>query len=174
MSSKRIAIFRNIGVGLIFLIGIVSCEKDLEDIAVDLAGQRPFDVGDSIFEVIAYHRNVDSSRVDNNDDDKGPSYLLGVNTNNVFGALKSDFIGQVLLPPLGADFGDNAIIDRVVVDIPYYSTRDGDQKAVDPITGLPILDEEGDTISTPNLTWIQFMEMRIWLLKYQFLSWELF
>ena len=150
MSSKRIAIFRNIGVGLIFLIGIVSCEKDLEDIAVDLAGQRPFDVGDSIFEVIAYHRNVDSSRVDNNDNDKGPSYLLGVNTNNVFGALKSDFIGQVLLPPLGADFGDNAIIDRVVVDIPYYSTRDGDQKAVDPITGLPILDEEGDTISTPN------------------------
>ena len=69
MSSKRIAIFRNIGVGLIFLIGIVSCEKDLEDIAVDLTGQRPFDVGDSIFEVIAYHRNVDSSRVDNNDND---------------------------------------------------------------------------------------------------------
>ena len=53
MSSKRIAIFRNIGVGLIFLIGIVSCEQDLEDIAVDLTGQRPFDVGDSIFEVIA-------------------------------------------------------------------------------------------------------------------------
>ena len=48
---------------------------------------------------------------------------------------------QVVLPPLGADFGDNAIIDRVVVDIPYFSTRDGDQKAVDPITGLPILDE---------------------------------
>ena len=150
MSSKRIAIFRNIGIGLIFLFGIVSCEKDLEDIAVDLAGQRPFNVGDSIFEVITYHRNVDSSRVDNNDDDKQPLYLLGIDNNNNFGALKSDFIGQVTLPALGADFGDNAVIDRVVVDIPYFATRDGNQKAVDPITGLPILDEEGDTISTPN------------------------
>jgi hypothetical protein len=150
MSSKRIAIFRNIGVGLIFLLGIVSCEKDLEDIAVDLAGQRPFDVGDSIFEVVTYHRNVDSSRVDNNDLDKPPIYLLGVNSNNNFGSLKSDLIAQVVLPSLGADFGDNAVIDRVVVDIPYFSTRDGDQKAVDPISGLPILDDGGDTISVPN------------------------
>jgi len=152
MSSKRVAIFRNIGVGLIFLFGIVSCEKDLEDIAVDLAGQRPFDVGDSIFEVITYHRNVDSSRVDNNASDKEPIYLLGVNRDNNFGALNSDFIGQVLLPVFGSNFGDNAVIDRVVVDIPYFSTRDGDQKAVDPVTGLPILDEEGDTIITPNFT----------------------
>ena len=52
MSSKRITIFRNIGVGFIFLLGIISCEKDLEDIAVDLTGQRPFDVGDTIFEVL--------------------------------------------------------------------------------------------------------------------------
>ncbi len=150
--SKRIAIFRNIGVGLIFLLGIVSCEKDLEDIAVDLAGQRPFDVGDSIFEVVTYHRNVDSSRVDNNDPDKPPLYLLGVNSNNNFGSLKSDLIAQVLLPALSTDFGDNAVIDRVVVDIPYFATRDGDQKAVDPFTGLPIFDDGGDTISVPNFT----------------------
>ena len=144
MYSNRIAIFRNIGVGLIFLFGIVSCEKDLEDIAVDLTGQRPFDVGDSIFEVVAYNRNIDSSRVDNNNPEKDVLYLLGVNTNGTFGTLKSDLISQVLLPNLGTDFGENTIIDRVVLDIPYFSTRDGDQNAKDPDTGLPIFDEAGD------------------------------
>ena len=59
--------------------------------------------------------------------------MLGVNSNSTFGTLKSDLISQVYLPAFGADFGDNAIIDRVVLDIPYFSTRDGDQDAVDPI-----------------------------------------
>ena len=150
MSSKLVAIFRNFGIGFIFLFGIASCEKDLEDIGVDLTGQRPFDVGDTIFEVIAYNRNIDSSRVDNNNPAKVPLYLLGVNYNSNFGSLKSDLISQLALPASGADFGDNAIIDRVVLDIPYYSTRDGDQDAIDPITGLPIEGEAGDTIQVPN------------------------
>jgi len=150
MLSKRTTIFRNVGLGFILLLGIISCEKDLEDIAVDIAGQRPFDVGDSIFEIIAYHNNIDSSRVDNNDQQKVPLYLLGVNSNNTFGSLKSDLITQVHLPLTSVDFGTNPIIDKVVLDIPYFSTRDGDQAATDPDTGSPILDESGDTISAPN------------------------
>ncbi len=152
MSSKKNAIFRNIGVGIIFLLGIVSCEKDLEDIGVDLTGQKPFNVGDTILEVIAYNRNVDSSRVDNNSTQNIPLYLLGVNSNSTFGSLKSDLISQLYLPAVGADFGDNAVIDRVVLDIPYFSTRDGNQDAVDPITGGPIEDTNGDTIQVPNFS----------------------
>ncbi len=150
MSSKKFTIFRNIGVAIIFLLGIVSCEKDLEDIGVDLTGQKPFNVGDTILEVIAYHKNIESTRVDNNDPERTPLYLMGVNSNSTFGSLKSDLISQVFLPVFGADFGDNAVIDRVVLNIPYFSTRDGDQSAVDPITGLPIQDENGDSIQVPN------------------------
>ena len=150
MSSKKFTIFRNIGVAIIFLLGIVSCEKDLEDIGVDLTGQKPFNVGDTILEVIAYHKNIDSSRVDNNDPERTPLYLMGVNSNSTFGSFKGDLISQVFLPVFGADFGDNAVIDRVVLNIPYFSTRDGDQAAVDPITGLPIQDSNGDSIQVPN------------------------
>lgn len=150
MTSKTTAIFRNIGLGFLVLIGIISCENDLEDIAVDLTGQKPFKVGDSIFEIISYHKNIDSSRVDNNDPQRTPLYLLGVNSNSDFGTLESDLISQVGLPALGVDFGDNPIIDRVVLDIPYFSTRDGDQAAVDPISGDPIKDEAGDSIPVPN------------------------
>jgi len=157
MTSKAATIFRNIGLGFILLIGVVSCEKDLEDIAVDLTGKKPFNVGDSIFEIIAYHKNLDSSRVDNNNPQKLPLYLLGVNYNSTFGSLKSDLITQIALPLLGVDFGDNAIIDRVVLDIPYFSTREGDQAAVDPDTGLPIEDEV-DVISVGN-SFLRFLEI---------------
>ena len=152
MSSRILTIFRNIGVGFVFLLGIVACEKDLEDIGVDLTGQRPFDAADTIFEVIAYHRNVDSSRVDNNNENKIPLFLLGVNRNTKFGTLNSDLVYQLTLPINGADFGDNAIIDRVVLDIPYFSTRNGQQDAIDPITGLPIENESGDTIQVPDFS----------------------
>ena len=53
MSFNKAAIFRNIGAGVLCLLGIVACERDLEDIAVDLAGQRPFGTGDSIIETCA-------------------------------------------------------------------------------------------------------------------------
>ena len=51
--------------------------------------------------VIAYHRNVDSSRVDNNDNERAPLIYLGVNTAINFGSLKSDLIAQLLLPNWG-------------------------------------------------------------------------
>ena len=150
MSSRNVTIFKNIGLGLIFLFGIISCEKDLEDIAVDLAGEKPFNVGDTLIEIIVYNDNIDSSRTDNNDLSNEPLYLLGVDRDANFGLLKSDLITQLFLPLLGVDFGDNAIIDLVVLDIPYYATRDGDQDAVDPITGDPIKDDDDNTIQAPN------------------------
>lgn len=149
MTSKSASILKRIGVGLIVLFGIVSCEKDLEDIAVDLAGQRPFDTGDTIFEIIAYHNNVDSSRVDNNETGKVPLGLFGASNSNRFGLLEADLLSQLHLPLFGADFGQNAIIDRVVVDFPYFSTLEGQQAAVDPDTGEQITDENGDTIPVP-------------------------
>ena len=100
MSNKNVTIFKNIGLGLIFLFGIISCEKDLEDIAVDLAGEKPFNVGDTLVDIIAYNVNVDSSRTDNNDLSNEPLYLLGVDRDANFGLLKSDLITQLFLPLL--------------------------------------------------------------------------
>ncbi len=149
MSNKIITSFKYIGIGFITLLGVISCEKDLEDIGIDLVGKKPFKVGDSLIEIIAYNDNVDSSRVDNNSNQR-PIYLLGVNQDMDFGYLKSTVISQLFLPATGVDFGDNAIIDLVVLDIPYFSTRDGDQDAIDPETGDPIVDEDNNPIQVPN------------------------
>ncbi len=152
MLNKIKTIFKSIGLFLIVLFGIISCEKDFEDIAIDLIDNKAFSVGDSIIEIISYSVNIDTSRVDNNDLNKQPLYLLGVNQDLKFGHMKSAILSQVFLPIFGADFGDNAIIDLVVVDIPYFATRDTVQNAVDPITGDDILDDEGNPIITPSFS----------------------
>lgn len=151
MLFSKAAIFRNIGVGALCLLGVVACEKDLEDIAVDLTGERPFGVGDSIIEVIAYNVSIDSNRTDNNNTNKLPLYLFGLNRDNDFGRMRSKIVSQVYLPVFTAlDWGDNAVVDEVVVELPYYYARDGEQGAVDPDTGDPILGEDGDTLQVPN------------------------
>ena len=150
MSFNKAAIFRNIGAGVLCLLGIVACERDLEDIAVDLAGQRPFGTGDSIIEVVAYNVSKDSNRTDNNNINKIPLLLYGVNRDSDFGLLKSKMISQVYLPIERVDFGTNPVIDEVVVNLPYFARLDGQKDAVDPETGDPITDESGDTIQVPN------------------------
>ncbi len=119
MSNKNVTIFKNIGLGLVFFFGIISCEKDFEDIAVNLIDNKAFSVGDTLLEIISYNKNVMSSRVDNNEAGKVPLSLLGVYQDNDFGYMRSALISQLKLPILGVNFGDNAVIDLVVVDMPY-------------------------------------------------------
>jgi len=135
---------------VLVFIGFASCEKDIENIGVDLVNNGRFQVGDTVFEVVAYTVNVDSSRVDNNEVLGQPGYLIGVNNNANFGYVGSNFASQLRLPDLGVNFGDNAIIDLVVLDIPYYSRKDTIQYAKDPITGEEIKDPDGNPIITPS------------------------
>jgi len=152
MFNKNVTIFKSIGLGLVLLFGIVSCEKDFEDIAIDLIENKAFSVGVDTINIVAYNNNILSSRVDNNDVRNQPLPLLGVYQDKDFGHLKSAVISQLSLPIVGVNFGDNAIIDLVAVDFPYFSTRDGNQDAVDPITGDIINDEDGNPIQVPNFT----------------------
>jgi len=154
MSRKIVTTLKNVGVSIALLFGIISCEQDLEDIAIGLVDNPYFSVGDTIFEVIAYNINIDSSRVDNNNLSRIPPLsLLGVNRDENFGHKKSAVLSQLNLPLLGVDFGLNATIDTVILDIPYFATKsEEDQDAVDPETGDPILDEGGNPIQVPDFT----------------------
>ena len=113
-SVKYFALF-----GLI-LLSVIACERDFENIGVGLVDNNQFSTKDSIFEVIAYNKNVDSSRVD-----AIPQYLLGVYRDENFGFIKTSFVSQLGLPGL-VDFGDEVSIDTIILNIPYYATRQED------------------------------------------------
>lgn len=120
MTTKVVKVLKYLGLFSIVFFTIISCEKEIESIGVNLVDNNNFNTGNLISEVIATNENVDrviSSGV--------PQYLLGVYSDTEFGKLKASIVSQLSLPAIGEDYnyGTNAAIDSVIVYIPYQSTR---------------------------------------------------
>ena len=50
-----------------------------------------------------------------------PSFLLGSYNHPQFGRSNSNFVGQMVPSEYNHDFGDNVVLDSVILTIPYYS-----------------------------------------------------
>lgn len=120
MTSKIVNTSKYVGLFFMALMSIIACEKDFENIGVGLVDNNLFTPKDTVFEVIAYNQNVVSSRVDNI-----PQYLIGTYSDANFGHIKAAFISQLSVATT-ASFGDDVSIDAVILDIPYYATRQTD------------------------------------------------
>ena len=118
MTIRIVNSVKYVGLLALILLSIVACEKDFENIGVGLVDNNQFSTKDTFFEIIAYSKNVDSSRVDGL-----PQYILGVNKDNNFGLIKASFVSQLGLP-FSSEYGGNPSIDTVILDIPYYVTRE--------------------------------------------------
>ncbi len=95
------------------LLGIVSCEKDLKDMGVNLVDNAVFTTGKFTPAVVSYVRNIDRNKTN-----AMPDYLLGTYRDNQFGKIEASVVGQLSLPEENPDFGTNAVIDSVLFDIP--------------------------------------------------------
>ncbi len=123
MTAKFINSIKSVFLFCISLLGIVSCERDFENVGVSLVDNNLFDTSQRDFEVVAYTKNVDSSRVDN-----VPIYNLGIYKDDNFGAINTSFVTQIGLT-VGRSFGLNPVIDTVIIDIPYFSTRQSEDNS---------------------------------------------
>jgi hypothetical protein len=122
MTIQIVNSLKYVGLLALILFSVIACEKDFENIGVGLVDNNQFTTKDTVFEVTSYNINVDASRVDDI-----PQYLLGVYRDDNFGLIKTSFISQLALATrLSATeyFGYNVAIDAIVLDIPYYATRD--------------------------------------------------
>jgi len=131
------------------LFSVIACERDFENVGVSLVDNNQFNTKDSIFEVKAYTKKVNRSRVDANNPatnftDGLTQYLLGVYKDDNFGLIETSFVSQIGLPLL-IDFGNEPIIDSVILDIPYYATNIGLQRAKNPDNT-----DENDSIDVPD------------------------
>jgi len=50
-----------------------------------------------------------------------PSFMLGYNNNPFYGESKASFLGQVVPAEFSPSFGENVVLDSVILTIPYYS-----------------------------------------------------
>jgi hypothetical protein len=140
MSIKVVNALKYLGLCSIVFFTIISCEKEIESIGVNLVNNNNFSTNKDTSEVIIFNENilnVPASGV--------AQYLLGVYSDNEFGTLNASIVSQLNLPATGEayNYGTNYGIDSVLMVIPYQATRednltDGKPKfSIDSVFGSP-------------------------------------
>ena len=117
MTTKVVKLIKQFSV--VLLIGIISCESDIEGVGVNLVDNGAFETNSYSSELISYNHNIE--RVKSN---QLSQYLLGVYKNDDFGQIEASIISQLTFEnSLFAGFGDSPTIDAVILSIPYQATR---------------------------------------------------
>jgi len=119
MTTKVVNVIKQGVVSLFVIVGLLSCDGNIEDVGVNIVDNNVFDDGEYASDVITY-----SEFVVKRQGSSLPQYLLGVYKNNDFGQLDASIISQMTFNT-EIDFGENPSIDTIIVNIPYYATRDG-------------------------------------------------
>ncbi|HJN54679.1 MAG TPA: DUF4270 domain-containing protein [Flavobacteriaceae bacterium] len=114
--SNRVSIYLIICLALIFA---QSCEKDFTSIDSDVINSDNainFETSSIEYPIVTHSKIVDPVQSNNL-----PSFLLGFNNHAVYGETTSSFVGQMVPDQYHPDFGDNAVLDSVILTIPYFS-----------------------------------------------------
>jgi Domain of unknown function (DUF4270) len=95
---------------------LFSCDKDYNVVGEDLIGDNNFELGKYYSPVKAYNQGtgvIQSNNLAIN--------ALGFYTNTAFGTTAASFATQVSLATANPTIGANAVMDSVVLNIPYFS-----------------------------------------------------
>lgn len=126
MTKKFVIVLKYITLSIGLLLGVLSCEKDFKNVGVNIVDNNVFSTDKYISEVIAYNQNMDNVRTNALE-----HYLLGVQRDPEFGLLEASIVTQLSLTTHNPDFGENAVIDTVIVDFPLEATLKGKKEDVD-------------------------------------------
>ncbi len=124
MTIKVVNALKYLGLFSIVFFTILSCEKDIENIGVNIVNTNVFSTDKKTTEVISTNENI--LKVPSNG---ASQYLLGVYSDNEFGTLKASIVSQLGLPFTGDayTYGTNYGIDSVLMIIPYQSTKSAEK-----------------------------------------------
>lgn len=124
MAIKVVNALKYLGLLSAVFFTIISCEKEIESIGVNLVNNNKFTTDKLTSDVITSNKNIDSVPASGI-----AQYLLGVYSDNEFGTLKASIVSQLTLPLTDSDYdyGTNYGIDSVLMVIPYQSTKDAEK-----------------------------------------------
>jgi hypothetical protein len=118
-TSKNI--LRNIALLTIIIIGFISCEKDFANIDSDVVNSdnaTNFSTDFMKFPVRTYNKKVTPFQTNGL-----PANLLGFYKDPVYGSSTVNFVGQMAPTAYNPSFGDNVVLDSVVLTLPYFSVN---------------------------------------------------
>ena len=102
-----------------FIIFIYSCDKDFTSIDSDVISAENainFNTSSIDYPLVASNKRLNPVKSNNL-----PSFMLGYNNNPFYGESKASFLGQVVPAEFSPSFGENVVLDSVVLTIPYFS-----------------------------------------------------
>ena len=120
MTTTVVKTLKYIGLISVVFITSLSCEKEIESIGVNLVDNNTFSTGKHISEVITTTENIEKVPANS-----VSQYLLGSYADPEFGRLNGSIVGQISLPLVGSNYnyGENALVDSVLINIPYQATK---------------------------------------------------
>lgn len=120
MTTKVVALLKYAVLFASVFLVMISCEKDIESVGVNLVDNNTFSSDSFVSEVNSVSENIEKVPANGLE-----QYLLGVYADEEFGKLKASIVTQLFLPAVADsyDYGTNAAIDSVIVSIPYQSTK---------------------------------------------------
>lgn len=107
---------------LLVALACIACDKEFNAIDSDVIGERntSFNARTSVFEVLAYNKKLDAVQINN----LGSS-LLGFYNDPIYGQTTASLVAQVTPLTIDPKFGTNAVLDSVILNIPYFSRATG-------------------------------------------------
>lgn len=105
------------------LVTFFSCEDDFSSVGGDVIGENdfvtePYDAVD----ITAYSKKITAVQTSGL-----PEYMLGTYYDPVYGLSQASILSQLTLSDLDPDFGNNPVLDSVVMVIPLHSTVVGQE-----------------------------------------------
>ena len=110
--------FQYLKIIAIFLT-FISCEKDF--VSFDSGVINSDNAINFSTNNVEYNLTTQSEMVNPVQTNNLPSFLLGSYNHTQYGRSNSSFVGQMVPSEYNHDFGDNVVLDSVVLTIPYFS-----------------------------------------------------
>ncbi len=133
--------------GVLLVVVLVSCEKDLTTIGAGVIGGEPFTTKKEVFGVFAYNKKIKAVRTN-----RLPVYQLGVFNDPIYGKTEARITSQLQLSTVNPSFGafsqateDNAENDNVVSTIQENETIDSVYLYI-PFLRNPVGDRDNDGV----------------------------
>ena len=114
-------ILQNILLLTLIITGFISCEKDFASIDSDVVNSdnaTNFGTDFLEFPVRTYNKNVTPFKTNGL-----PVNLLGFYNDDLFGSSTVNFVGQMTPTTYNPSFGDNIVVDSIVLTMPYFSRQ---------------------------------------------------
>ena len=102
----------------LLLASFLACDKDFSVIDSDVLGEQNanFFTDSTSFQIVAYNKKLESLQINDLS-----STLLGVYNDPAYGQTIASIVAQLVPSTYAPDFGDNPVIDSVVLTIPYFN-----------------------------------------------------